>query len=240
MSVPSSELGPPPPIPYPASDCVPPLEPRRGTYSPAGEGVGGPNWEDLGKKPSTLSSLCFKGWLKLMYHQLKRRVHCIKSELYLAKWKWILRSGPKLKMLVKFHLPNGSFPSPLNWWQIRFGCTALDQCYWNGENWFGPEPDLLLAKYFYNWYFTFMPGSTCPPPPPNIKKINTVLCTQGDSTARHRITKLHLWPLDHCCSYDQESEREYMYSDCGQGQVAGTGGGGEGGKTPPLNIYIIY
>ncbi len=62
--------------------------------------------------------------------------HCIKSELYLAKWKWILRSGPKLKMLVKFHLSNGSFPNPLNWWWIRFCCTALYQCYWNKENWF--------------------------------------------------------------------------------------------------------
>jgi hypothetical protein len=63
-------------------------------------------------------------------------LHCIKSELYLAKWKWILQSGPKLKMLVKFHHSNRSFPNPLNWWWIRFGCTALDQCYWNKENWF--------------------------------------------------------------------------------------------------------
>ncbi len=62
--------------------------------------------------------------------------HCIKSELYLAKWKWILRSGPKLKMLVKFHRSNGSFPNLMNWWRIRFGCTALDKCYWNKENWF--------------------------------------------------------------------------------------------------------
>ncbi len=62
--------------------------------------------------------------------------HCIKNELYLAKWKWILRSGPKLKMLVKFHRSNGSFPNPLNWWWIRYGWTALDKCYWNKENWF--------------------------------------------------------------------------------------------------------
>ncbi len=62
--------------------------------------------------------------------------YSIKSELYLAKWKWILRSGPKLKMLVKFHRSNGSFPNPLKRWRIRFGCTALDQCYWNKENWF--------------------------------------------------------------------------------------------------------
>ncbi len=40
-------------------------------------------------------------------------VHCIKSELYLAKWKWILPSGPNRS--------NGSFPNPLNWWRIRFG-----------------------------------------------------------------------------------------------------------------------
>ncbi len=58
-----------------------------------------------------------------------RPAHCIKSKLYLAKWKWILRSRPKLKMLVKFHGSYGSFPNPLNWWRIRFGCTALDQCY---------------------------------------------------------------------------------------------------------------
>jgi hypothetical protein len=44
--------------------------------------------------------------------------------------------GPKLKMLVKFHRSNGSFPNTLNWWRIRFGCTALDECYWNKENWF--------------------------------------------------------------------------------------------------------
>ncbi len=66
----------------------------------------------------------------------KTQEHCIKSELYLAKWKWILRSGPKLKMLVKFHRYNGSFPNPLNWWRIRYGCAALDQCYWNKENWY--------------------------------------------------------------------------------------------------------
>ncbi len=73
--------------------------------------------------------------------QCRRKVmgcglHCIKSKLYLAKWKWILRSGPKLKMLVKFYLSNGSFPNLLNWWRIRIGCTASDQCYWNKENWF--------------------------------------------------------------------------------------------------------
>jgi len=96
--------------------------------------------------------------LYLSVNSLLLYVHCIKSELYLAKWKWILRSGPKLKMLVKFHRSNGSFPNLLNWWRIRFGCTALDQCYWNKENWFAIEPDLLLAKYFYNWYFTFMPS----------------------------------------------------------------------------------
>ena len=108
-------------------------------------------------------------------------LHCIKSKLYLAKWKWILRSGPKLKMLVKFHLYNGSFPNLLNWWQIRIGCTALDQCYWNKENWF--------AIWKSTMHFS---------PPPNIK--DTILCIQGDSIARHQITKLRLWPLDHSSS----------------------------------------
>ncbi len=45
-------------------------------------------------------------------------------------------AGPKTQNAVKFHRSNGSFPNPLNWWWIRFGCTALDQCYWNKENWF--------------------------------------------------------------------------------------------------------
>ncbi len=84
-------------------------------------------------------------------------LHCIKSELYLAKWKWILRSGPKLKMLVKSYRSNGSFPNLLNWWRIRFGCSALDQCYWNKENWFAnwkftmhfsPRPQHKIDKQF--------------------------------------------------------------------------------------------
>ncbi len=111
-------------------------------------------------------------------HLQQNMIHCIKSELYLAKWKWILRSRPKLKMLVKFHRSNGSFPNPLNWWRIRFGCTALDQCYWNKENWFYVHARLDL--------------------PPNIKE--TVMCIQWDSTARHQITNLRLWPLDHSSS----------------------------------------
>ena len=93
-----------------------------------------------------LSDNSFKGNWTIIYKEtclnkscvmlLTFPLHCIKSELYLAQWKWILRSGPKLKMLVKFHRSNGSFPNLLNWWRIRFGCTALDQCYWNKENWF--------------------------------------------------------------------------------------------------------
>ena len=85
-------------------------------------------------------------------------MHCIKSKLYLAKWKWILRSGPKLKMLVKFHGSNGSFPNPLNWWRIRFGCTALDQCYWNKENWFAVHwwKDLAhVGQYNASHYWIF-------------------------------------------------------------------------------------
>ncbi len=80
--------------------------------------------------------VCFLSFLQALPMQTYSGLHCIKSELYLAKWKWILRSGPKLKMLVRFHRSNGSFPNPLNWWRIRFGCTALDQCYWNKGNWF--------------------------------------------------------------------------------------------------------
>jgi hypothetical protein len=136
----------------------------------------------------------------------KEQVHCIKSELYLAKWKWILRSGPKLKMLVKFHRSNGSFPKPLKWWQIRFGLI----CCW--QNTFTTDT------------FSFKTGST----PPNIKK--TVLCIQGDSTAHLQITKLNLWPLDHsssdvCCeqerlnitnefSYCWLSLRDFYKPDC--------------------------
>ncbi len=73
-----------------------------------------------------------------------QQLHCIKSELYLAKWKWILRSWPKLKMLVKLHRFNGSFSNPLNWWQIRFGCTALDQWNWNKEKWFVENPPCIF------------------------------------------------------------------------------------------------
>ncbi len=87
-------------------------------------------------KHDNLNQQSLSGWtLRIVSLFYVWFLHCIKSELYLAKWKWILRSGPKLKMLVKFHRSNGSFPNPLNWWWIRFGCTALDQCYWNTENW---------------------------------------------------------------------------------------------------------
>ncbi len=121
--------------------------------------------------------------------------HCIKSELYLAKWKWILRSGPKLKMLVKFHSPNGSFPNPLNWWRIRFGCTTLDQCYWNKENWFA---NWGLICCWRNTFTTDTLRSCLARPPPPHKK--TVLCIQGDSTSYPWITMLRLWPLDHSSS----------------------------------------
>ncbi len=120
-------------------------------------------------------------------------LHCFKSELYLAKWKWILRSGPKLKMLVKFHRSSGSFPTPLDWWRIRFGCTELDQCYWNKEKWFAnwrvgwprswsAAGEILLQLILYLHARLGLP--------PNIKQ--TVLCIQGDSIACHQITKLRL------------------------------------------------
>ncbi len=55
--------------------------------------------------------LCTKiSWTSLYVYQNLMIPHCIKSELYLAKWKWILRRGPKLKILVKFHCLNGTFP----------------------------------------------------------------------------------------------------------------------------------
>ncbi len=105
------------------------------------------------------TTACVPSLELVLSHPLSRqRVHCIKSELYLAKWKWILRSGPKLKMLVKFHRSNGSFPNPLNWWRIRFDCTAIDQCYWNKENWFAnwkstmhfsPPPQHKIDKQFW-------------------------------------------------------------------------------------------
>jgi hypothetical protein len=56
MSVPSSEVG----LPSPASECVPPTEPRMGAHSPAGEGVGESQFGRLEKKPSALSTLCIK------------------------------------------------------------------------------------------------------------------------------------------------------------------------------------
>jgi hypothetical protein len=126
--------------------------------------------------------------------------HCIKNELYLAKGKWILRSGPKLKMLVKFNCSSGSFLNPLDWWRIRFGCTALDQCYWKKENWFAnwcvgwPRAWYAAGEILLQLILYVNAGSTSPPPP-NIKQ--TVLCIPEDSTAHHQITKLRLWPLDH-------------------------------------------
>jgi hypothetical protein len=39
-----------------------------------------------------------------------QKIHCIKSEVYLAKPKWILQSGPKLKMLVSLIAPMVLFP----------------------------------------------------------------------------------------------------------------------------------
>jgi hypothetical protein len=58
VSVHSSELG--PPTPAPASECPPTLpEPKRGggQQSPAGEGAGGPNSDDLERKPGSPSTL---------------------------------------------------------------------------------------------------------------------------------------------------------------------------------------
>jgi hypothetical protein len=112
-------------------------------------------------------------------------------------------------MLVKFNCSNGSFLNPLNWWRIRFGCTALDQCYWNKENWFAnwcvgwprawsAAGEILLQLILYV------------NAPPNIKQ--TILCIQGDSTACHQITKLRLWPLDHSSS-DLWSKRERLNVD---------------------------
>ncbi len=46
-----------PPTPSPASDSVSPPEPKRGTHSPADEGVGSPNSDDW-RKSQALSLLC--------------------------------------------------------------------------------------------------------------------------------------------------------------------------------------
>jgi hypothetical protein len=73
--------------------------------------------------------------------------------------------------------------------------------------WGGPEPDLLLVKCFYNCYFTRegggrvgaggggLGGAARSTPDLTLLQLNikeTVLCIQGDSTARHQITKLRL------------------------------------------------
>ncbi len=88
-------------------------------------------------------------------------LHCINSELYLAKWKWILRSGPKLKMLVKFHRSNGSFPNPLNWWRIRFGTI----CCWRNT---------FTTDTLHSW----------PPPPlPQHKRYSSVHTGRFDLTS---------------------------------------------------------
>ncbi len=60
VSVPSSELGPPPlPLTKTIVECAPRNLEGGGTHSPAGEGVkGGSQFGRLEKKPSTLSTLC--------------------------------------------------------------------------------------------------------------------------------------------------------------------------------------
>ncbi len=60
MSVPSSDLDPPPPQPLSRNQVCPPPHPDP-TLSPGGERVGaGPNSDDLEKKPSTLSTRYIK------------------------------------------------------------------------------------------------------------------------------------------------------------------------------------
>jgi hypothetical protein len=56
VSVPSSELG-PPPHPFSRERVCPPRNQRGGTHSPAGEGMWESQIGQLGKKPSTLSTL---------------------------------------------------------------------------------------------------------------------------------------------------------------------------------------
>ncbi len=99
-----------------------------------------------------------------------------------AKWAQTQNAG-EVSSLQRF------FSNPLNWWRVRFGLI----CCW--RNTFTTD--------------TYVHASSTPPPPhlPNIKE--TVLCLQGDSTAHHQITKLHLWPLDHSSS-DVKCERERL------------------------------
>ncbi len=72
MCVPSSELGPPPPLPQ-ASEPHP--EPEAGTYSPAGKvvgGGGGPSLDDW-RKTLALCLLCGPGkisFIKFTIHQI--------------------------------------------------------------------------------------------------------------------------------------------------------------------------
>ncbi len=58
MSVPSSKLGPPPPLSR-KRVCPSPGTKRGGAHSPAGEGVGEFQFQRQEKKLSTLSTLCF-------------------------------------------------------------------------------------------------------------------------------------------------------------------------------------
>ncbi len=103
-----------------------------------------------------------------------------------------------------FNCSNGSFPNPLDWWRIRFGCTALDQCYWNKEKWFanwcvGVAPSLICC-----WRNTFTTDTVRkwlarpPPPPPKHKIDSSVHTRRFDRTSQN--TKLRLWPLDHSSS----------------------------------------
>ncbi len=104
-------------------------------------------------------------------------------------------------MLVKFYRSNGSFPNLLNWWRIRIGCTALDQCYWNKENWF--------ANWKSTMHFSDLHATGSPTFLFSHWIKEKFLCTQRDSNARHQIFKLRLWPLDHSSS-DLYHERERL------------------------------
>ncbi len=84
-------------------------------------------------------------------------------------------AGPYSKCWWNFISPmaNGSFPNPLNWWRIRFGCTALDQCYRNKENWFAnwrvgwPRAWSAAGEILLQLILYIHAGSTSPPPTPH-------------------------------------------------------------------------
>ncbi len=117
MSVPSSELDPPPP-PLPQATVYPPWTKGGGNilYSPAGEGVGESQFRRLEKKPSTLSTLCCRRkrntffYFFLFFGRLEWVGHSFSYVAHFMIFEGCLDSNPEYcrSMLARYRLSHPS------------------------------------------------------------------------------------------------------------------------------------